>query len=597
MELLRQASVKIGNYKCFREPQGFEKILPINVIIGRNNSGKSSLLDLIEFAANEQHSLPPDRGHRGSQPELIYGCRIDNAVVEHVFSHGWQDNRVNAQYIRSNYLGCVVEWSPSVGESLFRNFHVDVGKQLHSAARDPGKLQAIAAALGRKIGSPLSGYRFRRLLADRDIRSEDDQGNIDLRPDGSNATNIIQRYINQEELPRALVEETLLDELNHIFSPDALFRRILVQRKRDTQNKWEIYLDEEGKGRIPLSLTGSGLKTILLILINLYVIPKIQPAELSKYLFGFEEIENNLHLALQRRLFSHISEFAHKNNTIIFITTHSHVVVDMFSREKDAQIIHVQHRGETATAQGVTTFMHHGNLFRDLDVRASDLLQTNAVVWVEGPSDRIYFNRWVELWDNELKEGLHYQCVFSGGRLVEGFSFDDPDDPLGVEAEDGTGAEPSVAEFIEALRINRNAIVIMDRDRGQGEELKPWVRRIDHELTNLGGLPWVTAGREFENYIPLKVIQDLIGAKLFKLEKEPGQYDSLLKFIKGPKGGDLSEAKTRIAKRIVPNLTVELIRGTLDMAEKLDAVCDRIRTWNSMECRSKGPPEISAALN
>lgn len=32
-------SIKVKNYKCFGdEEQGFEKIFPINIIIGRNNS-------------------------------------------------------------------------------------------------------------------------------------------------------------------------------------------------------------------------------------------------------------------------------------------------------------------------------------------------------------------------------------------------------------------------------------------------------------------------------------------------------------------------------------------------------------------------------
>ena len=51
MGALDDFSVKIRNYKCFAgEAQGFESIKPINLIIGKNNSGKSSLLELIENA-------------------------------------------------------------------------------------------------------------------------------------------------------------------------------------------------------------------------------------------------------------------------------------------------------------------------------------------------------------------------------------------------------------------------------------------------------------------------------------------------------------------------------------------------------------------
>ncbi len=47
-------SIKIKNYKCFvgDKPQGFEKIYPINIITGKNNSGKSSLVDMIIFKGN-----------------------------------------------------------------------------------------------------------------------------------------------------------------------------------------------------------------------------------------------------------------------------------------------------------------------------------------------------------------------------------------------------------------------------------------------------------------------------------------------------------------------------------------------------------------
>ena len=40
------------NYKCFDEHIGFYEIKPINVVIGKNNIGKSSLIDMIEFNYN-----------------------------------------------------------------------------------------------------------------------------------------------------------------------------------------------------------------------------------------------------------------------------------------------------------------------------------------------------------------------------------------------------------------------------------------------------------------------------------------------------------------------------------------------------------------
>jgi ATPase subunit of ABC transporter with duplicated ATPase domains len=44
-------SIKIKNHRCFRDEfAGFDKIMPVNIIIGRNNAGKSALLDLLAFA-------------------------------------------------------------------------------------------------------------------------------------------------------------------------------------------------------------------------------------------------------------------------------------------------------------------------------------------------------------------------------------------------------------------------------------------------------------------------------------------------------------------------------------------------------------------
>ena len=41
-------------YKCFKTENVIENIKPINIVIGKNNIGKSSLLDIIEIMNNPE---------------------------------------------------------------------------------------------------------------------------------------------------------------------------------------------------------------------------------------------------------------------------------------------------------------------------------------------------------------------------------------------------------------------------------------------------------------------------------------------------------------------------------------------------------------
>jgi putative ATP-dependent endonuclease of the OLD family len=65
-----------------------------------------------------------------------------------------------------------------------------------------------------------------------------------------------------------------LDDLNSIFEPDTSFTRILVQQLQD--ERWEVFLEEAEKGRVSLSQSGSGLKTVLLGLVYLHLVPAIE---------------------------------------------------------------------------------------------------------------------------------------------------------------------------------------------------------------------------------------------------------------------------------------------------------------------------------
>jgi len=567
MNDLDKISIKVKNYKCFGdEESGFDKLCPINVIVGRNNAGKSTLLELIEYLVNSPTTFM-QQGHRGFEPEVFLSVPLDEDALSHVFPANQRSPQLRGPGITSDWeygaswVGKIITYSllPN-GLRSFINIDPPFNR---------GDIDRYNATVTQRVQNPLKGKIFKHLIAERNIEPEPETGLRSIERDGRGITNVIQSFINYFNLPRELVEAQLLDDLNKIYWPDSRFSRILVQKNPES-NKWEIYLEESSKGTIPLSHTGSGFKTILAVLVLLHVIPHTEEKELGNYIFAFEELENNLHPSLQRRLLSYLREFALNYQCLIFLTTHSNVMIDFFSRDDKAQIIHVTHNGEKATTRHVQTYIDSRGILDDLDVKASDLLQSNCVVWVEGPSDRLYFNRWIELWtDGNLKEGSHYQCMFYGGRLLAHISAEDPE-----QYNDG----------VAILRMNRNAAIILDSDKEKSSShINKTKKRIIKEIEDIGGLAWVTGGREIENYIPFETITQYYK----QTELKPlGKFDDIAEYLKDNIGTQESDKfrrnKIEFAASICSILTKDSLSGISELHAKLDIICNRIRKWNSL---------------
>ena len=560
-------SLKGSNLKCFSDAQGFERIDPVNVIIGRNNSGKSTLLDLVQHAV--EGGSPVQSNNR--LPEISFSCPLTRKVAARYGSQmSFQRGGSFEELAIEHFDGARLTWTNNEArnQTLVKTLLEENPTSLHESYSAP-----LLDHFTKNFGNPFDKLRFSRILADRDISVE----TIETTPadplqalmsNGQNATRLITRYLNDANLDRSVVEAKILTELNSIFRPDASFLRIVPLRREG--GEWEVHLDEPNKGLIPLSRAGSGIKTVMLVLMHLYLVPDVlgrsgtSAVSLSDFLFGFEELENNLHPSLQRRLFLHLRDVAEREGCKFFITTHSHVVIDLFSRDPKAQIVHVYHDGERATATRITTYVGHRSVFQDLEVRASDLLQANAVVWVEGPSDRIYFNKWVELWsEGQLQEHVDYEVAFTAGTLLAHYTFEAPE---------------TERERIEALRINGNAVILIDSDKLSADaDLKARAERVVREIGDMEGVAWVTAGKEVENYIPSEILGDMLGDDSLE---PPGQFASVFEYIKGQGVGDFLKRKVELAERVCEALTREMIAAQLDLAEKLDMVCGKLRAWN-----------------
>ena len=207
---------------------------------------------------------------------------------------------------------------------------------------------------------------------------------------------------------------------------------------------------------------------------------------IEQFVFAFEELENNLHPAMQRKLMLFIRAFVIKNKCTVFITTHSNVVIDLFSKDEEAQIIHVYQKEGISYTKTAIDYHAQKEILDDLDFRASDLLQSNCVIWVEGPSDKIYIDKWIEIVSmGDIEEGIHYQCVFYGGRLLSHLTTEDEN------------------QLIKILMVNKNSIIVIDSDIKKlgSDYLNSTKERIIEEFEEANLIAWVTKGREIENYL------------------------------------------------------------------------------------------------
>jgi predicted ATP-dependent endonuclease of OLD family len=547
MKLLQ---LKIKNYKCFgNEPQGFEGILPLNIIIGKNNSGKSSVLDMVKSFINEEQFNRIKTNF--PQMTIVYDTELTENLINRIYPKNTRGGNIPG----SNHY----EYGQNfIGDKISIELRFDNTQHFLSSTRKMIAPTNDNNSLITHAVHPLRGKLIKSINAERDILPETNRNSIELMANGTGATWLIQEILNSSSYDSTLIEGLLLKGLNSITFPEIQFSRILVQKVDG--NNWEIFLEDKNSTRIALSKMGSGIKTIIQVLLNLIVLPKLEKKKESDYVFLFEELENNLHPSIQRRLFNYIKDFAVKFDTTFFITTHSNVVIDSFGGNENAQIVHVSDN----KINTVTCSKDINNVLDDLELKASDIFQSNGIIWVEGPSDRNFLNKWLQILAPELKEGLHYSIMFYGGKLLSNLSFDY------IES-----------ELVPLLKINRNAYVIIDKDRRNiNQEVNKTKQRIEEEIGR--DKCWITSGIEIENYLTESTINNWLQSKVHsKLKYKEEKFKKFDEVILKKWKLDYSLKKNSLSKEI-SNFITEKDLSILDLNSKLKDIVRDIEIWNKL---------------